>query len=268
MTILQDIGARDLRPQLPRRGWTIGQREMTTSLTWHWNGPAVPPMRQRGPGLLDQLQIDSQWQMRPGWGGTVAGAPHLMYHLVVASDGTVYQTAGLDEVLWHCAHQDGNARGLALHFPIGNGQVPTIMQLLAAVRATDLLRSHFRIPLARTFGHLEWKHATRCPGPALMGRLMAYRAHIPPVVVPTPTPAGLRRWQIRPDLTSNVNVRQGPGVGFPVAGRMKPGTVLFVDVVKDAEPMDAAHPRWVHMARVANEQADLGFVAAELGAFL
>lgn len=268
MSILDDIGAIDIRHLLPRRDWIIGTRVATTSLTWHWNGPAVPPARQRGPGLLDQLQIDAAWQMRPGWGGTVAGAPHLMYHLVVAADGTIYQTAGIDEVLWHCAHQDGNARGLALHFPLGEGQQPTIPQLLAAIRATDLLRSAYRIPLARTLGHLEWKHATACPGPALMGRLMAYRAHIPPVVVPTPTPAGLRRWQIRPDLTTNVKVRQGPGTNFKEAGRMKPGTILFVDVEKDAEPRDPTHPRWVHLARVPHEQADLGFVAAELGAFV
>jgi hypothetical protein len=33
--------------------------------------------------------------MRPGWGGTKDGAPHLMYHLVIASDGRVYQTADM-----------------------------------------------------------------------------------------------------------------------------------------------------------------------------
>jgi N-acetylmuramoyl-L-alanine amidase len=268
MTILDDIGARDIRHLLPRRDWQIGVRAATTSITWHWNGPEVAPEKQRGLGLVHQLQADAAWQMRPGWGGTVNGAPHLMYLLVFADDGTIYQTAGLDEILWHCAHADGNGRGLSLHFPLGEAQAPTIRQLLAATRATDLLRSAYRIPLARTLGHIEWKHATACPGPALMGRLMAYRASIPPVVAPTPTPAGLRRWQIRPDLTDNINVRQGPGVGFKVAGRMKPGTILFVDVEKDAEPVDAAHPRWVHMARVPNEQADLGFVAAELGAFL
>jgi hypothetical protein len=268
MSILDDIGAIDIRHRLPRRDWIIGMREATTSLTWHWNGPAVPPERQHGEGLIRQLIIDAEWQMRPGWGGTVNGAPHLMYLLIFDALGAIYQTAGLYEILWHCAHADGNGKGLALHLPLGAGQRPTAPQLASLLRATTLLRSHFRIPLARSLGHQEWKHATLCPGPYLMERLHAYRSNIMPVAPPTPTPTGLRRFQLRTDLTSTVNVRQGPGVGFPIAGRMKPGTILFIDVVKDAEPMDAAHPRWAHMARVTNEQADLGFVAEELGVWL
>jgi hypothetical protein len=268
MSVLSDIGAIDIRAALPHRDWQIGRRAATTSITWHWNGPAVPAGRQSGAGLIGQLIADSDWQMRPGWGGTVAGAPHLMYLLVFDALGRIYQTADEREILWHCAHQDGNGRGLALHLPIGEGQEPTLPQLAALVRATDLLRDHYRIPLARTVGHLEWKHATACPGPVLMAELERYRTGVPPLAPPTPTPAGLRRFQLRTDLTTNVNVRQGPGVNFPVAGRMKPGTILFVDVVKASEPLDAAHPLWVHMARVPNEQADLGFVATELGVWL
>lgn len=268
MSLLTDIGAIDIRHRLPRRDWIIGQRSATTSLTWHYNGPEVAPERQHGDGLIRQLIADAEWQMRPGWGGTINGAPHLMYHLVVDALGTVYATADLAEILWHCAHADGNGRGLALHFPLGTGQEPTPLQLAAAFRVSDRIRAGYHIPFKRVVGHLEWKHATECPGPALMQHLIAYRAGRAPIVAPTPTPKGLRRWQIHADLTDKVNVREGPGTNFKVAGTLKPGTALFIDTEIPSEPLDPDHARWVHMARVAHEQADLGFIASELGRWL
>jgi hypothetical protein len=267
MTILDDIGVIDIRHRLPSDG-RIGTREATTSLTWHWNGPAVAPERQQGEGLIRQLIIDAEWQMRPGWGGTKNGAPHLMYHLVFAADGKVYQTADLSEILWHCAHADGNGRGLALHLPFGEGQRTTAAQRYSLFRATRVLRSRYQIPPVRVLGHIEWKHATACPGPELMSELRTYRSNQAPIAPPTPTPAGLRRFKLHMNLTANALVRQGPGTNFPVAGRMKPGTILFIDTVNVAEPRDPEHPTWVHMARVPNEQADLGFVAEELGSWL
>lgn len=268
MSLLADIGAIDIRHRLPRREWIIGHRSATTSLTWHWNGPAVAYLNQRGDGLIRQLIADSNWQMRPGWGGTKDGAPHLMYHLVVDAEGRVFQTADIAEILWHCAHQDGNGRGLALHFAIGRGQRPTALQLASGIRVSDACRAAYNIPFERVVGHLEWKHATDCPGPALMQHLSAYRAHRTPIVVPTPTPAGLRRFQIRTDLGAAALVRQGPSRSFPIAGRMKMGTIIYVDVVKQDGEKIGGNPNWVHMARVAHEQADLGFISETLGVWV
>lgn len=222
MSVLSLLNVIDIRDQLPKADWRIGTRPATTSLTWHYNGPAVPEPRQYGDGLIAQLRGDANYQMRRGWGGTVDGAPHLMYHLVVAADGTLYQTADLYEMLWHCAHADGNSRGLALHFPLGIGQKPTAPQLASAFRASDLLRAQFNIPLNRALGHIEWKHATACPGPFLMEHLIAYRTWLRPTVAPTPTPTGLRRFQLLESLTAPARVRQGPATSYPVAGRMKP----------------------------------------------
>jgi len=268
MSFLDDLHVIDIRDKLPRRSWIIGTREATTSTTWHYNGGEVPPERQYGDGLVAQLIADSNWQMRPGWGGTVGGAPHIMYLLVFAADGQIYQVAGLDEILWHCAHAQGNSEGLAYHFPLGGKQEPTAAQLAAAFRATDAARAAYGIPLDRVVGHLEWKHATACPGVSLMQHLIAYRAGREPAVAPTPTPAGLRRFQIRPNLGAPARVRQGPATTYPIAGRMKPSTVLFIDAVKVDENGDPNNPTWVHMARVENEQADLGFVSERLGVWL
>jgi len=268
VSVLSLLGAIDITGKLPHADWRIGQRAATASLTWHYNGPAVPESRQFGDGLIDQLIADAHWQMRPGWGGTVHGADGLMYHLVVAADGALYQTRDIFAALWHAAHQDANSRGLALHFPLGQGQHPTPKQLYAAERASDLLRSAFAIPLNRTLGHLEWRHMTACPGPDLMQCLIAYRAGAQPIAPATPTPAGLRRWQINPLYDQPIRIHTAPRLDSPIAGRFKPGTICYVDVVKPSEVPDPAHPRWVHLAHVAHEQADLGFIAEDLGVYL
>lgn len=274
MSVLDLLGARDIRGDLPHRDWIIGQRPATTSLTWHWNGPPVPEARQAGDGLLAQLKADANYQMRAGWGGTKDGAPHIMYTLVVDALGTIYQTADIFEQLWHCAHADGNARGLALHFPLGEGQHPTSAQLFAAEKASDILRAQFGITLNRTLGHLEWKHATACPGPVLMQHLISYRAGVRPTVQPTPIPAGLRQFKLTCD--GKANVRQAPrtrwadGSQVTIAGTLKSGTIVYVDVVKtDGEAIGPRRNRnWVHMAHIAHEQADLGFLSETLGVWL
>jgi hypothetical protein len=260
---LRALGAVDIREELPHADWDIGTRAATTSLTWHYNGPAVPVNRQHGAGLIAQLKADAAWQMQPGWGGTKNGAPGLMYHLVIDAKGAIYQTSDLSAILWHCGHQDGNGRGLALHFPLGGNQEPTAPQIAAAFRVSDALRARYQIGIRRVLGHLEWKHATLCPGPNLMRHLMAYREGRVPLLLPHSPPAGLRRFQVLTSLKLSALVRQAPHLSAPVAGRMKPGTILYVDTIVEGDAVDGARG-WVHMARVENEQADLGFISTTL----
>ncbi len=279
MMTIYGLSMVDLRSVLPHAGWIIGQRPKTTSLTWHWNGPKVAEERRAGQGLIDQLVADAAWQMRPGWGGTVNGAPHLMYHIVIDAAGTIYLACDLDEILWHCAHSDGNTNGLSIHYAIGEGQQPTPAQMTAGIQVTLMLASVYNIPNWRLLGHQEWKHATLCPGPDLMRQLVAFRSGAGAAVTPTIPPSGIRLFQINPALTAPARVRQAPrthwqdGREVIVAGKMKPGTVLYVD----ADPIEgfkrrgevvSGNPYWVHMARIPNEQADLGFVSETLGLWL
>lgn len=261
---LAELNIRDIRAQLPRADWIIGLRDGTTSITVHYNGPPLPPERQRGDGLIAQLQGDARYHMTPGWGGTVNGSPHIAYHYCVASDGVIYQLCSDREILWHCGHQDGNSHGLAIHFPLGGDQDATAIQWSRGLQLIDALCLFYNVPRARVFGHLEWKHATACPG-QLQPHVEAYRGAAQPPA-PTIVP-GLRQFQISPNLAASARVRQGPGVSFPIAGHMKPGTILFVDVVKNGDTVDG-NPHWVHMARVPNEQADLGFISETLGVWL
>ncbi len=257
----------DIRHLLPAHDWKIGFRTQTTSLTWHWNGGPVPDAHRSGDGLIQQLINDSYWQMRPGWGGTINGAPHLMYHLCVGADGQAYQTSEITEQLWHAAHQDANSNGLSLHFVLGQGQEPTPAQLTTGLLLSDALRDIYRIPRQRILGHLEWKHATACPGPALMRELLAYRKQQAPLFAPVPPLKNIRRFRLSLDLPFAARVRQGPGLSFPVATRLKPGTIVFVDITKRGEPVQG-NPTWLHMARIENEQADAGFLSETLGTWL
>lgn len=261
----------DIRDRLPHRDWIIGTLPAyPTSLTYHYNGPAVAPERQYGAGLIAQLISDSNWQMRAGWGGTKNGAPHLMYHLVFASDGTIYQTADLTEQLWHCAHADGNSHGLAFHCPIGDKQTPSPAMLASLLRATDLVCRVTGMPRTRVLGHLEWKHATLCPGPNLMRELLSYRAGQRAATPVAPAlPEGIQTFAIRRSFTLPVRIRQTPHLDAAVTGRYKAGTIVYVDQFANGDGVNRstlmADPRgdtrWVRLARIPNHQADLGWLS-------
>lgn len=256
---LASLNAVDIRSRLPRAPWEIGRRAATTSITVHYNGPEVPLSHQSGDGLITQLIADTNWQMQKGWGGTTNGADGLQYHLVIASDGTVYQARDLDSMLWHCAHQDGNTNGLAVHLPLGGMQAPTDVQWIAVMKVLNALRMAYAVPASRVVGHIEWKHATQCPGPVVQPRVVAYRQGAGPILPPNGQ-SGLLRYQVI--SADNLNIREGPGLNpktgqlYPVAlggkATLKPGAVIWIDDVRDG---------WAHMARVENEQADLGFCA-------
>lgn len=179
----------DVRPDLPLNprwnGATIGTRGQTRFITLHYNGPEVPAERQSGPGLIQQLRIDLDWQTRAGWAGVPSGADGLQYHFVVGADGTVYQTRNENAQLWHCANGTGNAQSLSLHFPIGGQQEPTEAMWQAGVALVEHLRQKYSIPRGAVLGHLEWS-STSCPG-RLMPRIVGYRAKpVPPKEQPEP----------------------------------------------------------------------------------
>lgn len=242
-------GLNDLRAELPRANWEIGRRTETRYITLHYNGPAVPVLRQSGAGLMVQLRADCAWQMRPGWGTTVNGADGLQYHFVVDASGVVHQTRDLNASLWHCGHRVGNPQSLALHLPLGVGQDATEIQWSAALGLVGALRSVYGISYTNVLGHQEWK-STACPGPFLMARLLRWRASAPALPV-APLPTGARLFRVvSPD---KLNVRFGPGMSFGVAGTLGRGREVWIDTITNG---------WAHMALVPHEQGDLGFVAA------
>lgn len=166
---------RDIRNQLPRANWSIGSQPNKTSVTWHYNGPPVAAHRLSGNGVIGQLHIDCGWQMRPGWAGVPTGADGLQYHYAIGGDGVVYRTRDDDAVLWHCAHEVGNAQSISVHVPIGGDQRPTAEQIASLYWLTDLLIDRYGMDNRDSArGHHEWSRSA-CPGPHLKRLLRQYR---------------------------------------------------------------------------------------------
>lgn len=64
-------------------------------------------------------------------------------------------------------------------------------------------------------------------------------------------------------VPSRVNIRQGPGTDFPIAGQAHRGQQLHIDAIVRGEKLGASD-LWAHMARRPPEQWDVGFVKLEL----
>lgn len=265
--ISQDLAR--YRTQVLQRGtWRIGKRTATKYITLHWNGPAVPDGRRSGhAGVMEQLRINTEWQTRRGWANVPSGADGLQYHFVVAADGRTYQTRDEAAKLWHCGHATGNNESLAVHLLLGRGQACTDAQWAAVVELLDWLRARHTIPLDCCVGHNHWR-ATECPGPDIQARLALYRAAngtSRAASVPAVLPAGIDRYIVEnPQWGGDwlATVREGPSRTYPVAGTLKPGSEIFVDALKFDEQGQrlAGANHWAHMARIADMQADLGFV--------
>lgn len=245
MTRLATLGLGDLRRDLPRRSWEIGRNAHKTTITLHYNGPAVA--NRTHAAEIAQLIGDARYHMRPGGVGAANGADGIQYHLAILSDGTFYQLRDLDAELWHCANAAGNSSSIAIHLPLGGTQDATAPQWQAFGVLSDALIADYRMAgRSAVRGHREWprsdgKPQSTCPGPLLMARLIDWRQ------TRTSEPACLR-FRVIVDV---VNIREGKGTQYPVAlhgtATLARGTVFDASEIVIGTPV-AGDPRWVHRA--------------------
>ncbi len=242
---LESVPLVDIRGRLPRKGWSIGTRGANpTSVTLHYNGP--PVANRTRAGELQQLGGDANWQMRAGWAGVRSGADGLQYHFAVLSDGTICQCRDIGAILWHCGHARGNRWSVSVHLPLGGNQDATDAQWLATVRLFDALLDEYGMGgRENVVGHMEWS-ATACPGTNLMNRLHLYRAGNPPQDVSE----GTRRERV-PQLFQvvfdEINIRQGPGLGYTIVDVMQPGAIFQATTIVSGQDI-AGENRWAHRA--------------------
>jgi N-acetylmuramoyl-L-alanine amidase len=246
---LDSLGIRDLRPRLDviaGRASRTKRDGPVTSITLHYNGPAVASAGKPARELRHIIEVDvPDHQQR-------IGADSLMYHLVVLSDGSIYQTRDYDLIAWHCRDRVGNNQSLAIHLPIGGAQRPTQRQWHATIALFEALVDDYALEgRSAVRGHREWTD-TECPGPLLIELLRTWRGGS------SRSSGGFFR--VRRDVSA-ARVRTGPGRSFPVAldgkARMWPGDLLDADVVVDGEAI-AGDRRWVH------RRDGLGYVHASL----
>lgn len=246
---MQIVEIRHTLPRDPSRD--EGRDERKYSVTLHYFGVRVPDARIATQDAMIALLCDTAaYHMRPG-GFSPAGGGGLMYHYVIGSDGTVYHTRDVADILWHCGNQTGNMHSIAVNLPRGPGQSPTPSQwgaFIALVRELGFERRD-------VYGHREWPrhdgppqphvwHAgqSTCPGSVLMDLLHKYRTEAAVTdwhregehVESYDPPRTLRVLDyISPNPVWNVAVvREGPGRQYPVAwdgnARYQPGASVDV----------------------------------------
>lgn len=225
-------------PNLPRATWTIGTRQLTTHLTIHYNGPAVPSYGNIR-GELDQIRADARWHMRPGAFGVPSGADGIQYHGGTLSDGSQWRFRDQQDMLWHCGNAYGNKASLAWHCPIGGKQYPTSKQLRGLYYVYNAARIAYGIKRVSIVGHREWK-ATECPG-NLFPPTLDYRNQ---ATYGTPI--------VFYKTIYNANCREAPDVNSPIAlggtAVFPSGTIFAVDEIVENGVPHNGDPTYVHRA--------------------
>ncbi len=229
MSALSTLNVHDLRPRLApltkASGMHRNRRGAVTSATVHYNGPAMGAFGnpQRELDFIVNVDVKNHQDR--------IGADNLCYHFAVLSDGQIWQTRSLELVAWHSANAEGNEHSIAVHLPLGLGQVPTAAQITALYRLLAALGQDYGFARAAVKGHGEWSnfHHTACPGGLVMTVVRAYRA-------------GLAVQRVR--VTTNVlNIRQGANTSYPIAGQLHLGDVVEVDGTKDE-----GQGKWWHLS--------------------
>jgi len=246
---------RDLRDKLPHASWWIGHRAGNPAgATLHYNGPPVGTFGNVAAEVA-QLAIDARYHMQRGV-ISASGADGIQYHYAVLSNGDVCQLRDETAILWHSANAVGNNQHLAVHLPLGGAQTPTAAQWRATTDLFDQLIARYHWSCRSVIlGHREWprtdgKPQKSCPGPIIFRMLQLWRGQLPA--------ATITRYRVRFPFPI-VNVRQGPGMQYKVAGVMHAGDIVEADaVVMGASPPTSADLRWLH------RRDGLGFVHMSL----
>lgn len=200
-------------------------------------------------------------------------------HYLVGKGGEIIEILPPILRAWHAgsalaAYLNSRSIGVEAHHAIGEAWTPAQRAALRWL-CRDELMPRYGIAASRVDTHraVALPQGRKVdPSDWIDHDFYAWRATLG---APAPVPAGLRRFQIRPGLTTFARVRQAPsthwpanGKAVPISMRLPPGAVIYVDVVKDdGEPIDG-NPRWVHLAEVPGIQDDAGFVAEALGVWL
>lgn len=245
------IGAIDIRAELPRADWTIGDGKTyeKTTLTLHYNGPPseAPGIAVRGQeAMVRYLSGIAEFHM-----GKYLGADGIQYNLCVDAVGRIFYLRTIGPELWHCGNPTGNRNSIAIHVPIGGDQRPTDVQW----NALTYIFKTYNIPVVQ---HREWqrsrggyvlddldRNGTSCPGVPLRSLLLQYRSDQHSVG---------DRYIVAFDGS---RVREGPGTNFPVALKGKSGfpdglmlnrnMVVMSDAVVNGSPV-GGNPVWIHLA--------------------
>jgi len=161
----------DLRKWLPRRKDNdpepIGPYDKN-SITVHYQGLEV--LREMTDADAKQLVMsDALEHIHRDWSREIPGVQGgggVMYHLMIAPSGTVFQCRDLGDYLWHCGNEYGNIHSIAVQVMCGPTTPPTDAQFTSLDKLLDELM--LKDPRLRAiYPHQFWS-PTSCPGHVLV----------------------------------------------------------------------------------------------------
>lgn len=250
--MLDGLDMIDLRERLPVARWRIGQQAKRTTVTAHYNGPAIERQGRTREEWIAHLRWIADYHMNVTNAWKKWKSDGICYHFAITPDGDIFQLRDLDAELWHCAHPQGNEHSLAVHFPLGGNQQPTGAAWAAFEALADALVEEFEMGgRGAVLGHSDWGTST-CPGPHIRRRLGAYRDEPPTEWYRPARPhRTLRMTEVRqaPDGSKDVALVLPAGevvqIGALVRGRYRAWVATgagFIDLA-DLEPIDEPAPR-------------------------
>ena len=134
-------------PQHPTKRYNSRDIDIISQVVIHHVGvnAVVPP------------QNTAAYHVRKGW-------PGIGYHFYVRTDGSAYQTQGLETVSWHCGGSCNTISvGICLEGSFVGNRVPPDAQLAATRDVIRWLLWQLELPESAVVGHKDVR-ATRCPG--------------------------------------------------------------------------------------------------------
>lgn len=226
----------DLRDTLPRANWSIGTTGKKTSITVHHNGPAIEQIRTQA-DWIEHLKFIASFHMGP-----YLSADGIMYHYAILPEGDVCQCRNEFNTLWHCANGEGNQHSIAIHFPLGGDQEPTIKAWIAfRTLADSLIARHGMTGRRAIYGHRQWPYKSSvmpqagmdwqpgqgpCPGNQITALLETLKGDEKKMV------------RVKRDIDF-ANVRQGPARWHKVAWNgtctLEPGRQIELDDIVRGE---------------------------------
>jgi hypothetical protein len=201
MSLVKDLD------QLPKKqgARTLAARGAEKYITIHYSGVVYNDLTEATE--LNRIKFETQYHLDRNWGkkGSYIYGDGLMYDYVVLKSGTIVQTRGKRQQLWHCRNAIGNSESWSLHVMLGPGEPMTGEQEYGLFTLVNELRARTNIPKENVVGHCEWPAHTgvpiisetyrllpgqsECPGKEIMGAIYRYRNATRQVAKPTP-----RKW--------------------------------------------------------------------------
>jgi N-acetylmuramoyl-L-alanine amidase len=165
--------------------------DVVNTLPWHptkrWGNRALSVIKKV---IIHQtmsagtMQSVNKYHITPAADNHIntTGAPHICYHFVIETDGTIYKTNKITHIVWHCTGQNTCSVGILImgdfNAPDHIGTEPTEKQIHSLKNLLDAIVNDtfegLKIQKSDIFGHCDFGKLN-CPGTKLYSFIQEYK---------------------------------------------------------------------------------------------